>query len=354
MAAYAPIFELTRGNIIESMHHGAAAVVDAQGNLVAWVGDAHAVTFLRSTAKPFQALPFIESGGHEAYGLTAEEIAILCASHTGTNLHVEVLRSVQTKTGVQEGDLLCGVHAPYDAPTAEALKARGEEPTTNRHNCSGKHTGMLACCRLKGWPMANYIDPAHPLQQAILRGFAEMCGMAAEDVAIGIDGCSAPNFAVPLYNAAWAWARLADPSDLADGRAAACRTIVSAMMGAPEMVSGPGHFDTVLMQAMPGRVLAKGGAEGYQGMALMPGALGAGSPALGIAIKIADGDLRSRAGDRVAAEILRQLGALSDEEANALDKFAPTGPVYNWRKLEVGEMRPSFRLERNETTDKHG
>lgn len=342
---YVPLFALTRGDTLESVHFGAIAVVDAQGRLLASVGDPWVVTYLRSTAKPFQALPFVEDGGPDHFGLTDEEIALLCASHSGTDRHVAVVKRIQQKVGVTEGQLLCGTHPPYDEATAKALQARGEEPTPNRHNCSGKHTGMLAQAVLHGWPTADYINPDHPVQQRILRTFAEMCGLAPEDVRVGVDGCSAPNFAAPLYHVAYGYARLMDPRDLPAQRATAVRTIVRAMTQHPFMVGGPGRFDTLLMEAAQGRVLAKGGAEGYQGLGLPPNTLGPGAPGVGIAFKIADGDGRkSRARSAVALEILRQLGVLTEIPAT-LRAFGPEITVSNWRGLAVGQGFPTFSLK---------
>jgi L-asparaginase II len=341
---YEPVFEFTRGEIRESLHYGAIAVVDNQGQLSAWVGDPENVTYLRSTAKPFQALPFVESGGIQHFGLSLRELALICASHSGTDEHVEVASSIQAKVGVGELDLMCGIHAPSHGPTADALRLRGESPTPNRNNCSGKHSGMLAFAQMQGWVLEHYIDPIHPVQQKILQAFAEMCGLAIEDVELGIDGCSAPNFAIPLRNAAWGYARLCDPSSLSTDRADACRTIVQAMTTFPDMVGGPDRFDTLLMQVAGGKILTKGGAEGYQGIGLMPGALGPGSPALGITLKIADGDLSGRARPAVTLEVLRQLGALTKSELEALSRFGPSSSLINHRKLLVGEARPIFHL----------
>jgi L-asparaginase II len=344
---YSPIFELTRGETVESIHYGSIAVVDASGRLVAEYGNPYTVTFLRSTAKPFQALPFIEHGGHERYGLPPREIALICASHSGTDEHVAVVQAIQSKTGVTEADLLCGVHPPYHEATAEAMRQRHESPTPNRHNCSGKHTGMAAFARLEGLSVENYIDPGHPIQREILNTFAEMCSLSVGQVALGTDGCSAPNFAVPLYNAALAYARLCDPDagEVAPpARATACRTITTAMSTNPDMVGGPGRFDTRLMEVAQGRIVSKGGAEGYQGIGLLPGAIGPNSPALGIALKISDGDLKNRARPAVALEVLRQLGALTPNEMGVLAEFGPAFPIYNWRKLTVGQARPSFEL----------
>ena len=352
---YQPVFELTRGTIVESTHFGAVAVVDSIGRLLAWYGDPKLVTFMRSSAKPLQALPFIEHGGDQAFHLTSREIAILCASHEGSDEHIEVIKGIQAKAGVQESDLLCGSHLLSHLPTVEAIRARGETPTPNRNNCSGKHTGMLAYARMRGLPIVDYINPEHPVQKTILETFSEMCGMEPERVEIGTDGCSSPNFAIPLSNAALGFARLCDPRSLSQERAAACRRITSAMMTNPVMVSGAGRFDTRMMEVCCRRILAKGGAEGYMAMGILAGALGAESPGIGIVFKVADGDLavreadggfRNRVRPAMALEILKQLGYVSEKELEALAEFGPVRPVTNARRIVVGESHPAFSLNR--------
>jgi L-asparaginase II len=322
-------------------------VVDAHGRLVASVGDPQAFTFLRSSAKPLQALSFIENCGHTRFNLTAREIALMCASHAGTDQHIEVLQAIQGKTGVRESDPLCGTHTPMDETTAQALSERGEEPTPNRHNCSGKHTGMLAYAQMLEAPNDDYINRQHPVQVRILEAFSQMCDIPIDQIGTGVDGCSAPIFAIPLYNAALAYARLSDPETAGvkpEERVAACHRISTAMTAHPVMVSGPGRFDTRLMEVGRRGLLAKGGAEGYQGIGITHGALGPDATGLGIAIKISDGDLKSRAKSAVSLEILRQLGALSAGEMETLSEFGPHFPVYNWRKLVVGQARPCFEL----------
>lgn len=341
---YELLVECTRGPLVESIHLGAFAVVDAAGRLVASAGDPDLFANMRSSSKPFQALPLIEQGGAETFALSDREIAIMCASHSGTDDHVAVLRALQARLDVHESDLLCGVHPAMHQPTAQAMLLRGEAPSPYRHNCSGKHTGMLAQARLNNLPLENYLSLDHPVQQMILRAFAEMCDLPPEQVLIGVDGCSAPTFAVPLRSAALAYARLSDPSGLAPQRAAALRRIFRAMTGHPDMVAGPNRFDTALMQAAGGRIACKGGAEGYQSIGLLPGALGEGSPALGICMKIADGDHPDRARPLVAVEILRRLGALGESELHALRAYGPR-PITNWRQIEVGVIRPAFAFE---------
>lgn len=356
-ALYLPLFELTRGRIVESIHFGSIAVVNPQGELVAHYGDPQAVTFLRSSAKPFQVLPFLEAGGQQHYDLSLREIAVMCASHSGTDEHVAVIQAIQQKTGVVEENLLCGVHPPAHKPTREAMLARGDKPTPLQHNCSGKHTGMLAYAVMQGLDTHDYIDPSHPIQQQILETFAKLCDLETGQVIVGTDGCSAPNFAVPLYNAALAYARLCDPVRGAvepPPLAHACQQVTSAMMAHPFMVAGPQRFDSLIMAATQERLISKGGAEGYQGLGLMPNALGPGSPGLGVVIKISDGDLRghSRPPDdpggharpAILLEILSQLGAEFPNHIDELSEYGPSFTLRNWREIEVGEGRPCFTL----------
>ncbi len=359
-AQYLPIYQFSRGEIVESIHYGAIAVMNAAGELVAWYGDPDVVTYMRSSSKPLQALPFVEAGGPEAYHLTLKEIAVMCASHSGTDEHVETVRSILAKVGASEADLMCGVHPLSHKPTIDAMQARGEQVSQIRNNCSGKHSGMLAYARWldsAGIPAGlTYVDLEHPVQKHILKAVCEMFGLEQGQVKLGVDGCSAPIFAVPLRNAALAFARLCDPSGLPARRAEACKTITTAMMAHPNMVGGPESFDTHFMQAFPERVVCKTGAEGFQIFGIMPGVLGPNSQALGVAFKISDGDLKShtrpvedshgRVRPAVMLEILRQLG-LEDADASVkLADYGPTFPIKNARKISVGHAAPSFTLVR--------
>ncbi len=339
---YVPLVEVWRGDTLESLHHGALAVADASGHLLAWQGDPEAVTFLRSSAKPLQALPLVESGAADHFALTDPELAVVCASHAGTEAHVATVAGLQRRVGVEEADLQCGAHPPFDRQAAARLREAGREPTPNHHNCSGKHTGMLALARFLGAPLETYLAPQHPVQRHILEAVAAMAGLEPEKVRLGIDGCSAPNFALPLRAVATAYARLADPAGLPERRAEACRRVFRAMTAHPEMVGGPGSFDTALMQAFPGRVLAKGGAEGFQALALPAGAL-PGQPALGVALKIADGDAARRARSLAALAVLQALGLEAALEQESLAPFGPR-PLTNYGGLTVGELRPRVRL----------
>jgi L-asparaginase II len=341
---YQALLEIIRGGVVESLYYGAIAVADPAGNLYAQWGDVEIVTYPRSAAKPFQALPLLESGAAAHFGLTGEEISAACSSHIGTDEHVSVIQSMLDKIGLKEDFLGCGTHPPYDKHTAQQLAERGTDPTPIRHNCSGKHTGMLALASYLDEPLDNYLDPNHPVQRLIQSSFAEMCGITGEQIVIGIDGCSAPAFAVPLRAVATAYARICDVSALSAERADACRTVMVSMTSYPQIVAGEGRFDTLIMQSTSGKFVSKGGAEGYQGFGIPTGLAGENSPALGVAIKIADGNLGKRAGPIVSLHALKVLGVLEKHEWETLKESYPQ-VIRNHRGMKVGEIRPSFDLQ---------
>lgn len=337
-SGYEPLVELTRGGIVESIHLGALAAVDSDGILLAAFGNSDMVSFPRSSMKPFQALPLVENGGMEAFGLTDEELAIICASHAGTNEHVRVLKSIHQKVGLQLSDLQCGVHWPIDKGTTFQMRLLGETPDSYRHNCSGKHSGMLTQAKLLEQSLDDYLTPVHLVQQNIRRAVSSMCGIHRDDMIFGVDGCSAPVYAMPLSSFAWAIARLVDPVNLDEERQIACQRITSAMIAYPEMVAGPGQLDSVLMQVMNGKVIAKGGAEGYQLIGVMPGAIAENSKGIGIAFKIADGDPSRRATQRVVVEMLKALGFEAEMASEAFASF--NQPILrNFRGIEIGNIR---------------
>jgi L-asparaginase II len=243
---------------------------------------------------------------------------------------------------------------PGNVEAFRSLIVTNQQPSQNQNNCSGKHTAMLAYAKMRGLPLENYLEIHHPIQQDILATFAEMCMLAVGEIELGTDGCSAPNFAVPLSNAALAMARLCDPRQLSETRASACRKVTSAMTTHPEMVSAYGEFDEQLMRVGAGRIVCKRGAEGYQIVGLLPGVLRPDSPGVGIALKVADGDASrmdlslvhsTRVRPAVTLEILRQLGAISVEQEQALAAFGPVKPIKNHRGIITGLSRPVFTLQ---------
>jgi len=326
------LVEVTRGGRVESEHRGAIAVVDATGKLTAQVGDVQLVSYLRSSAKPFQLLPLIESGAADRFGFTEAELAIIAGSHSGEPRHVAAVQSILNKIGLPDSALQCGIHVPFNPDSAKALRAAGSEPTVLHNNCSGKHAGMLAQAIDRGLSTTDYLDPQHPIQVAIRKRLAELGGVAFDEIGIGVDGCSAPCFAMPLQASALAFAKLAD------AKSGSLQRVAQVMMEYPEMVAGEGRLDTDLMRAVPERIVSKGGAEGYHGMGLVL----ENGPALGVAMKIGDGDGK-RGGHPVVIETLRQLGVLDDTALAALKNYH-TWKIANHCGLEVGEVRANFQL----------
>lgn len=339
----APLVEVWRGPIVESRHRGHVAAVDGDGRLVAYLGEPETVTYLRSSAKPFQAVPLLTSGTAERFRLTEAELAVACGSHSGEDLHVETVARLLEKIGLDRGALKCGVHEPFDRATAERLRARGETPGVLRNNCSGKHTGMLALSRHLGAPPELYDDPEGPVQQSVLRAVSQFSGMNADEIALGTDGCGVPVFGLPVRAMALMYARLVAPPEGFDAetRAASAR-LTGAMNARPELVGGTHErFDTEVMRAGRGLLVSKIGAEGVYTAGVLP--CERWPKGLGLAFKIEDGEDR-RARSTIAIEALRQLGVLDEDVYKALSPYA-SFPVQNHRGEKVGQIRASFRLE---------
>lgn len=288
---------LRRGDLVESLHRGRYAICDSRGAVLDRGGDAEEQVWVRSSAKPFQALPLVASGAADALDLTDEEIAVACGSHTGEEPHLAAVRSILRKASLTEEGLQSGAHPPLDAAAAGALDRAGEKPCPIHGNCSGKHAGMLALCAYRGWDTASYRDPAHPAQREILRAVRAMCGLDEGAVVLGGDGCGAPAFAVPLRSLATGFSRLAGGEGVPGELAEAARRVRCAMREHPFMVAGTGKRDTRIMQGSG--VLCKSGAEGVFAAGLPDGR--------GVAIKVSDGS--GRAVEPTALSLLRRLGA---------------------------------------------
>jgi L-asparaginase II len=343
LCAAVPLVQVTRGSMVESVHRGFLSVLDGDGKTVASLGDTRTRTWYRSAAKPFQTIAMIASGAADHFNLTPREIAVVTASHSGERIHLEAVNSILQKVGLSEVDLLCGAHMPFDEDSANQLRAEGRPPGALHNNCSGKHSGMLAFAKFLGEPTADYIDPQHPIQRRIREVLARFAEVSADDIAIAIDGCSAPVFGVDVAAMARSFARLvsARDVDLEPELALAAGRFVDSMTAFPEMVGGSHHsLDTDLMRAAHGQILSKVGAEGVQLLGARPGP---GYPkGLGIAIKVEDGDAR-RARDPVVIETLRQLGLLDKQQLARLSSYA-RATIFNHRNIVVGEVRPCFTL----------
>ncbi|HSN76539.1 MAG TPA: asparaginase [Anaerolineae bacterium] len=328
-----PLVELTRGDVVESSHSGALAVVDAQGRLLAAVGDPQHIAYLRSSAKPFQALPTVDAGALDYYGLDDQALALMCASHHGAEEHVAVAQRILDAIGLDATALRCGVHWPVDEAASRRLARAGLEPDARHNNCSGKHAGMLTLARF--WELVDleYTRPDHPVQAAILARLAAMTALDPAAIHIAPDGCTVPAFALPLANAALAFARLIDPTAPAD-----CRRVVAAMQAHPHLVSGHGALDDTLMRAGAGAIVSKGGAEGYQG-------LGIRTPdgrSVGLALKIEDGNARAKG--PVIVAVLEALGLVGQDVLARLEPLRRP-PIVNHRQQVVGEMRAALDVD---------
>ena len=332
---HVPLVEVTRGQQVECVHSGSVAVVDLAGRVLYQAGDPEFVTFARSTIKPFQAAPFVRAGGLAHFGYSERETALLCASHSGETMHVEAVQSMLHKAGCDQHHLRCGCHIPMRYGADDRVPA--DAVFTQLHNnCSGKHAGFLAACVQHGYPLDTYLAPEHPLQQQVRASVAHFAGVRAADLKMGIDGCSAPNYALPLARLALAYARLAQDaadSDYGD----TLPLLFRAMTQHPELVSGTGRNDLAFMQTGAGDWVAKIGADGVQ-------VIGVRSAGIGIAVKVVDGNMRALYTAAVA--VLQQLGLVTAPEATPLAPWLRP-QLHNFMGLWTGELRPVLALQRN-------
>ncbi|MCR4426837.1 MAG: asparaginase [Firmicutes bacterium] len=331
-----PLVSVIRGDLVESVHRGDVAVVDAAGALLYSVGDPDYVTYWRSSAKPIQVLPIIASGAADRFGLTPRELAVMAASHGGEDFHIEAVASVLSKIGLSERDLKCGRHAPVNRAQAIRLIRERREATEIYNNCSGKHAGMLALAVHSGYSIEDYFKVDHPVQREMVRTVSEVCEMPEGQIALGIDGCGVTVFGMPIVAMARAYARLADPAFLPASLQSPAARVTQAMMSYPEMVAGTGEFTTRLIQTARGALFAKNGAEGVY-------CIGVPGRGMGIAVKIEDGN--ARAYRPVVMEILRQLG-IGPWDAFEASGLLPACSISNARRETVGRMEACFELER--------
>jgi L-asparaginase II len=310
-----------RGDVVESVHRVSAAVVDRDGTVLASAGDPDRVTFWRSAAKPFQALPLVEDGVLARFGLGGPELALACASHSSEPVHLAVADRFLAAIGCTEDDLACGPHPPLGPEVARAVVVAGTRLTARWSNCSGKHAGMLALARHHGWPTAGYHEAGHPVQERILQVVLRWTGLERRQLRLGRDGCTAMSFALPLRHMAHAYARLAgsvEPAAIA---------VRDAMMTHPELVGGEHRFCTELMRALPGVILAKVGAAGIYSAAVVPAQVG-------IALKIEDGDA-------IAAPLalLAVVRAVLPRLASSAQALLPDSLRRTWEEIPVPDTR---------------
>jgi len=343
-ASAVALAHLTRGDLVETVLRGHLAVVSSDGVLIASQGDLDYRTFMRSSAKPLQALALVGSGASSRFDITGELLAVCCASHMGEPGHVDAVATVLSRAGVPSSALGCGIHPPMYVPAAAALWRSGAEPTALHNNCSGKHSGMLAAARALDVPLDGYLDPAHLVQQHILEGVAALCHVPPGEIVIAVDGCGAPVHGVSMIQMARAYAHFAAPETTPSPVSAEnVATIAAAMTAHPWYVRGTGGPDTEMMDKTQGRLLVKGGAEGVLCVAVR----GAG---VGLAVKMEGG--RETALHAVAIAALRSLDLIDEADLDALGDLAAP-PIRNHQGRHVGHTRPVVDLHRDAPAPTH-
>ena len=319
-----PLVEILRGPFVESRHLGHAVVVNAAGEVLEHWGDPDAIILPRSSAKMLQALPLLESGAGAT--LSNAQLALACASHSGETRHVSQVNEWLATLGLNGDALICGPQASGDKELRHAMIRDGQSPTRVHNNCSGKHTGFLMLAQHLG-EGPEYVDPDHPVQKAVRSAFEETCGEASPG--FGIDGCSAPNFAVSLRGLARGMAQFAAAGTGSGARDKAMARLRDAMMEHPKLVSGEGRACAILMDAAAGKAAVKTGAEGVF-VAILP------EQKLGIALKIADG--ATRAAEVAIAALLARLGVIGPDHPMLQRQ------IRNWDGLVTGVERPVAHL----------
>jgi L-asparaginase II len=317
---------VTRGAVVESRHRLHAAVVDDSGALIAAARDPSYVTAWRSCAKPFQVMPFLESGGFDKLGWGDDQLALSCASHGGEPEHVVLAEAMLSDIGMEEGDLACGPHEPLSTRGVRALRDVGARPTRLHNNCSGKHAAMLARAHTAGWPTYGYEREEHPVQRCCLEAISKWAGLPQSAIGRAVDGCGAVVFSLPLENMARAYANLARAArddDEVSGR------IVHAMQTRPFLIGGTDRFDSILIEETEGAVISKIGAEGVHSIAVP-------ARGLGIAVKVEDGAQRAQFAGVV--RVLQYFDVLPSRLPPRLDEFLHR-PIRNTRGEVVGELR---------------
>ena len=325
------VVEALRGDVVESVHRVHVAVTHADQGLIASAGNPAHHSFVRSSIKMFQVLPFVEAGGVERFQLAGEELALCAASHGGEPFHVAAARSILAKARVTEAALACGPHLPLHDATGNAMLCAGEPPGRIHNNCSGKHAGMLAHCVQQQWVTNGYHKPTHPMQQRVLTTLTHWMRIDADDVSIAVDGCGLPTFGIVLDAVAEGCARFAAAVAAGDAAPAA---IFNAMVAHPQYVAGTDRLDTDLMRAAGTRLIAKVGAEVFYTAAIP-------SMKLGVALKVEDGN--KRAAEPAILAVLRHIDAIGAEEIDTLKKYAEP-ELRNTRQEVVGHVRTTLEI----------
>lgn len=332
-----PLAAVTRNGYIESVHYGFLCVVDSAGKIIYNLGDCSTSIFFRSSAKPIQALPFLQSGAAKAFDFSLDEIAIACASHSGQKIHQLTVSRILSKLDLDESNLHCGTMAPYNEQEKKRIAAEGKNPSVFHCSCSGKHSAMLALSKFRGYSLEDYERKDHPVQQEILKAIAEFADEDADSIPTGVDGCGVPIYILPINKIALSYAKLMEQAQNPSGAYHdSCETVVNAMIQYPDMVAGDYEFCTELMKAADGKLIGKVGCEAVYCIGIKKGSLG-------ICAKIIDGT--ERAVYPVVIELLKELGVLNDAELSKLERWHRY-PLRNNLNEQIGQIVPIFNMKK--------
>lgn len=327
MACNPVLVETIRGEILESFHRGAICVVDHQGDIQFSAGDPYQLTYPRSALKFFQQIPLVESGALEKYDITDQELAVMCGSHNGEEVHVNAVQSILKKIGLDKSYLQCGPQYPTLSDDRTTFYKYDRSPEDIHNNCSGKHAGFLTLCRYWDMPVANYLDYDHPVQERVREVIADMHEVSHESLKAGRDGCSAPIFGMTIFQQAVGYKNLIKSPNNSHHKA--CERLISVIQEHPYMLAGKKRYCTELMEKAGSQVIGKTGAEGIFSMALPQKGLGA-------TVKIDDGKM----GPQYAAaqKLLNYLQAVDKEQLKELDAYVEK-PLKNWNRWQVGTVK---------------
>lgn len=323
------LVEVYRAGVLESFHRGTICVVNEAGEIIFSAGDAHQICYPRSAMKLIQVIPLLELGGMGHFNFTLEEIAVMCGSHNAEPEHLRVVESILYKIGATKDMLHCGPQYPTAKKVADELIKTGTKPHPIHNNCSGKHAGMLALCKLLNYSTDNYLAPEHPIQLLIKKTCADFYAYEETKMATALDGCSAPIFSIPVYNQALAYKNLVSAKTLSPKTAEACKMVIDAVSAYPFMVAGTGRYCTDMLQITAPDIIGKTGAEGIFCMGFI-------KQKIGVCIKIDDGKMLPQY--NVAQALIEASGLFSSEQIALLHHYAQA-PLTNFSKLQTGEIK---------------
>lgn len=344
MKLNAPLLAYTRGEMVEAIHRGSIVAVNAEGKVLAEIGSRDLPALLRSCNKPFQLMSVLESGADKKFNFSPEELALSASSHSSETIHIEATRSMLQKMDLPAESLHCGLHSAFTVRDAVRMARDGIKPALKANNCSGKHASMLAACLVKGWSIENYESLDHPIQVLNRKITALFCGLAPEELKVGIDGCTIPTFGAAIYNDALSFARLADAELAPSGYEEYASRVFKIMNDCPAYGSGTsGRLEADLMTNYPGKLVAKVGAEGFFAIGIAPGVID--ERGVGLMIKLEDGISFNRAQDPIVLEALHQIGVMSREERDSYTDYFPQA-IVNCRNEPIGKIDILFDLKK--------